>query len=253
MKYVILIIAVCVLFAATGCPKGGKLGTAESPSGINSHSGAVITPPANGGTTPPDAGGQTPPETAGTGETDLPLQLGDMQLGMEYVAVRAKFPAGWTESPQWAKGAEEQTGIINFTGTAPAPEKGVVTPPEVLTYAFLDGKLVAMLRAVPKIPQSDIDTYINEMGKKYGGTSGQTPPFADACDFLMPLRKPAPGDKVAVWYNNAKQQLLGVEYSSMVGLATYYLTEAPSYTKVTQIMMGTAPASTPAADPATGK
>jgi hypothetical protein len=249
MKYLFLTSAVCVLLLAAGCPKG-PAGTADQGQGIRSHSGAQVTPPATGTAEPGTPAGTAAPAAGEPGETESRLELGDMYLGMDYVAVRAKFPTGWQQSPQWAAGAEEQTGIINFTAAAPKPEKGIVTPPEILTYAFLDGKLVAMLRAVPKVVQADVDTYINEMGAKYGSTAAQTPSFAESCDFLMPLRKPAPGDKVAVWFNSANRQLLGVQYSSMIGIATYYLTETDSYTKVVQTMMGTPPPAAPPAAPA---
>ena len=246
MKYLVLIIALCALFAAAGCPQRPK-GTAES---VNTHSGAQVTPPQPGSAANPPEG-TTPPGAGGSGETDKRLELGDIYIGMEYGMVRAKFPVGWQQSPQWAKGAEELTGVVNFTGPMSEPEKGVVTPPEVMTYAFLDGKLVAMLRAVPKVTQADVETYRTEMDGKYCAHATQTPPFAESCDFLLPLRKPAPGDTVAVWSASASRQLLGVQYSGMVSLATYYLADTEAYTKVTRIMMDSTapPVATPPADP----
>jgi len=229
MKSLLLLLMAFVLAVFSACPKnlGQPEGTANAV-----KSGALPKPPVAAPEAAPVAAAPAPP-----GSPNARLELDGLYIGMDTASVRKQIPADWKGDPTWVKDTNETTGYMTCSAPTTPPNKGVISPPAVVTYFFLEGKLVAALHVKPGTSQADYDRWVAESTAKYGPSGAAVPDFAKNCEFLAQLKFPPPDGKTVVWNNAGLMQVLALQYSPMMGQAQYMLADVQAYSKVQQAIM----------------
>jgi hypothetical protein len=244
MKPLLLALIAVTLLALTACPKqpGGTASSATAAKPASPQAPQVAAPSAQPAAPAP------PPPGAPKGQ----LALDGLYIGMDVAKALAQIPSQWEGQPQWAPNAKDRTGYITATAPSKPPQKGVMTPPEVRSYFFLEGKLVAALQAAPGTSQADYDRWVAANNANYGPSSDALPEYAKNCEFLDRLKYPPPDSKSVVWDDAGLQQVLALQYTPAMGMATYMLADALNYAKVTQAIMSQPGNSAPPAPPPGG-
>lgn len=242
MKSLLLLLMAFVLAVFSACPKnsGQPADTANA-----AKTGALPKPQVAAPAAPPVAAAPAPP-----GAPNSRLELDGLYIGMDTASVRKQIPADWKGEPTWVKGSNDTTGYLTSSAPSTPPDKGVISPPAVVTYFFLEGKLVAALHVKPGTSQADYDRWVAESTAKYGPSGAATPDFAKNCEFLAQLKFPPPDGKTVVWNNAELLQVLALQYSPSMGMAQYMLVDVQAYSKVQQAIMAQPGNSTPPPAPA---
>ncbi len=252
MKLNMLILLGVLLALAAGCPQTEK---GDPATGSTADPNAALqNPPAmadDNNASAADPAAQPPAAAGAASATGAVLELDGMQLGMALSEVKAKVPASWTPSEQWAPQAKDLSGIINYVGPMEPPKKGVVIPPEIASYAFFEGKLIGMSHTMPGSRAEAFDAWVAQSAAKFGPAGTVLPDFALACDFLVVMRSCPPTDKLVAWDNANTKCVLAAQFAPASGMASYYLADTSSYAKLIEAMMAK-PAGAPAAAPGAG-
>lgn len=244
MKSLSLILTMLALLMLAACPKqpGQPMGTANK-----AKPGALPKPQVAEPSSAPVTATPAPPSAP-----DARLELDALYIGQDSASVRQQIPADWKGEPTWVKDTNESTGYMTYTAPSAPPNKGVMTPPAVVTYFFLEGKLVAALHVKPGTSQADYDRWVADCSAKYGPSGNAAPDFAKSCEFLAQLKYPPPDGLTVVWNNAGLMQVLALQFSPSMGMAQYMLVDVQAYSKVQQAIMAQPGNSAPPASPPGG-